>query len=260
MAVSILRHTVWRCPAKLRRAALRLAPVRRARRALYRPFGVRSLPVPGLGYRMRVDLEKFDQRAQLRVPYPEQYVVDHLRSVLRPGACGLDVGAYCGYFTLLMARGAGPSGRVFAFEPVPPNAAALRATLALNELPNVAVVEAAVTDTPGTVTIRVAGPASSVVGERGDPVVVEAVTIDGWAEASGLSAVDVVKLDVEGAELAALRGMASTLRIHRPQLVVEVNDPTTQREVEAWLGEAGYGTKIIGRAYHGAHLAAWPLT
>ena len=76
----------------------------------------------------------------------EAEVQELLALTIGPGGAAYDVGANVGFFTLLASRLAGPTGRVYAFEPVPENLRCLRRHLALNDVRNVEVVEAAVCD------------------------------------------------------------------------------------------------------------------
>src|ERR1700722_172759 len=82
--------------------------------------------------------------------HAEPEVQRALQDFVEPGQVVYDVGANIGFFTLLLARLVGPRGRVFAFEPMPENAAALRHIVALNGLDNVTVVEKAMSSESGT--------------------------------------------------------------------------------------------------------------
>jgi len=84
----------------------------------------------------------------------EKSCVQFVASLIRPGMVAFDVGANVGYYTLLLARGVGPNGRVIAFEPDPVNVAHLKEHMRLNKISNVEIVEAAVSDREGTVFFR----------------------------------------------------------------------------------------------------------
>ncbi|HWZ58637.1 MAG TPA: FkbM family methyltransferase, partial [Gemmatimonadaceae bacterium] len=86
---------------------------------------------------------------------------DVFARTVRPGDVVYDLGANVGFYTLLAARLAGPTGRVVAFEPVPRNLGYLRRHIALNQCENVTVVAAAVSDRSGTARFR-DGPAHTV--------------------------------------------------------------------------------------------------
>jgi len=129
---------------------------------------------------------------------------------VREGAVVLDIGAHLGYFAVLAAkRGA----TVVAFEPNPRTVPHLRRNLELNGVADrVRIVQRAVGAEPGTATFFLsrAGDESSLAAHspEDEPVTVQVVPVD--AETDGLR-VDVVKMDVEGGEVEALRGMRRTL-------------------------------------------------
>lgn len=153
---------------------------------------------------------------------PEEYRA--FRAAVRPGAIVLDVGANVGAYTLLFAQWAGRSGRVFAFEPSPSASRSLRRHLELNGAGNVEVIEAAVCDRQGAATLYDDGfgGRSSLMGsaEHRRGVTVRTTTIDVFCKERSL-APDVVKLDVEGAELDVLKGARRTLAAEKTVAFVE---------------------------------------
>lgn len=146
-----------------------------------------------------------------------------LRTQLKPGDVCIDVGANVGYFTHLFASLVGREGRVLAVEPIRRNALLIQLNAAINGTDAVvAVANAAVSDEP-EVQLEFAlrsDSASSYVGagtaaQRGNPlgasesqISVPSTTVDQLIALHRLSRVDVVKMDIEGFELRALRGMA----------------------------------------------------
>lgn len=148
-----------------------------------------------------------------------------IRRMLKPGGTFLDVGANIGVFTLQAARVVGPSGHVIAIEATPDTAARLAANLKLNDARHVVVHQLAVSDKPGVVSInrRFAGNIGSnqisttvVEGEETIPC----STIDALV---GEQPIDFVKMDIEGAELLAVRGMQKILaRPNGPDVMLEV--------------------------------------
>jgi FkbM family methyltransferase len=145
-----------------------------------------------------------------------------LQGRLAADAVVVDAGAHIGVVTVLLA-GLAPLGHVHAFEPVPENHAHLTANVAANALDNVTVHRAAVFDTDGEISVEYDAtyPGGSHVGQGG--ATVPSVRFDTWAAAAELDRLDLVKLDVEGVELAVLDGATETLRRFRPILVVECN-------------------------------------
>jgi FkbM family methyltransferase len=162
-----------------------------------------------------------------------------------PGGVFYDVGANLGFFALLGAHMTGPEGRVLAFEPAPDNAAAIRHNAEVNGLLNVEVVEKAVAAAGGEGRLQVVDDQSwSKLEEYGahpgteQVLSVPVIALDDEISAGALPPPDVVKIDVEGAEIAVLEGMARTLAEHRPAIICELHD--THREFVEHMRGAGY--------------------
>ena len=150
-----------------------------------------------------------------------------LRSVTPVGGTFIDVGANIGYFTLLASRWVGPSGRVYAFEPVSVTYARLRRNLALNPTDNVTAVNEGASSSPGTAAIALeddAGHSHLLAGEAkaNRQETITLTTVDAFVASRGLTRVDVLKIDVEGADFEVLRGAEATLRRFRPVVLMEV--------------------------------------
>ena len=158
---------------------------------------------------------------------------------------------------------------MYAFEPAPDNAAAIRVNAALNEFDNVVVVEKAAAAAAGEGRLQVVDDQSwSKLDAYGSHpgtervVDVELVAIDDLVRAGELRPPTVVKLDVEGAEISALEGMRATLAEHRPAVICELHD--THREFAQLMRSAGYrvinleGTEPIEEAGESAHALALP--
>jgi FkbM family methyltransferase len=173
----------------------------------------------------------------------EPDVVDAILRHAAPGSTFFDVGANAGYMTLVGAKAVGPTGKVVAFEPMPNTARELAAQARLNGLANVTVVRAAVCDREGDLTF-VSGPSSDMAGMAevgntgGESVTVPGTTIDAAAERYGPPAM--IKIDIEGAELLALRGARKTLERHRPILLTELHTAELAIQCLALLDELKY--------------------
>jgi FkbM family methyltransferase len=160
---------------------------------------------------------------------PHDYVADVLTRLLTPASVVLDVGANVGLVTLpVAARLSRGTGLVIAVEPVPANAARLQQVVALNGLQShVRVLAVALGDEPGWVTLHVDPEApTGNAAMRGAPararaMQVPAVRLDDLRTAGDLPPIDLVKLDVEGAEVRVLRGAAAVLAADRPVLLGE---------------------------------------
>lgn len=150
-----------------------------------------------------------------------------LTRVLPPDGVAVDVGANIGVLSMLMAELA-PRGRVHAFEPAPENFGYLRRNV--GALPNVVARAAAVVDRDGPVNLEFNDdyPAGSFVSDTGG-VVTEGLRLDTWVDQSGIDRLDVLKIDVEGAEPSVLAGATTTIRRLRPVTIVECNVQALRR-------------------------------
>jgi FkbM family methyltransferase len=168
-------------------------------------------------------------------------------SRLRPGDRAVDVGANKGAYLYWMRRAVGPAGAVYAFEPQPGLARYLEAARERMGWGNVSVREVALSDAPGRGTLHVPGwensPGASLEPEAGGtPREVAVDTLDRQLEPAGRIAL--VKIDVEGHELAVFRGASRTLSAHRPVLLFECErrhlGGRSPHEVFAFLKGLGY--------------------
>ncbi len=189
------------------------------------------------GLAMELDLRDNLQATLFYAGVYEPAFGRHLLAQLRPGDVVADIGAHVGVHALAMARRLARlgGGMVLAFEPAADSAAKLRVAAVRNEL-DVEIVEPACSDRPARLSLFAderypvldAG-VRSVHGRGREVGQITAVWFDDWAAArpSGpLSRLDVVKLDVEGQEAAALAGMQNTLaRLRRRALYVEIKSP-----------------------------------
>ena len=137
-----------------------------------------------------------------------------LKSSIGAGMTVVEAGAHIGYVTLQAARAVGPSGRVFAFEANPRAVPLIERNLTVNGLDEqVTVVPLALADVPGRQAFFLSGggDTSSLHEPEGavERIEVTVTTLDAWLDPT--VRVDVVKLDIEGGEVAALRGMRETL-------------------------------------------------
>ena len=177
-------------------------------------------------------------------------------SLLRPGDTVLDVGANLGLYSVLAGLIVGAGGQVHAFEPFPAMVAKLQRNLALNGLTNVTVVPKALAARAGEGSLYLAGepgsnsltPGPGFAGALAVPL----IDLDGYLEAAGVTQpVRAMKMDIEGAELMALRGADRLLSQHRPALLLEVNPPRlaagggSSRELVELLQFYGYTVEAV---------------
>jgi FkbM family methyltransferase len=230
----------------------------------------------GLPWRVHDEVVRIDPRVRHLVPHePEPALFAFLKETIRPGDVVLDVGAFAGIYAVLAARWSAPDGRVIAFEPTPSSAALARRHLAFNgvELDCVRLVEAAVADRAGRGSLHVyddtlmpyVNSLVPAVDTNASPVVrdVAVVTIDDVCRELGVVP-SVIRMDVQGAEMAALRGARETIRAAgRLTLVVEMHPQcwpafgVTESSARETLGELGLtarplveGEPLFGRDAH----------
>jgi FkbM family methyltransferase len=160
----------------------------------------------------------------------ELMVQEAMRRTLGVGAVMIDVGSNIGAIALLGARLVGPEGRVIAIDPQRECAAATAINARINGFENVTAVHAAAAAHTGEAEVIVAADSLwtrlATVGEhplerRRDTV--RAVALDDLISELGVSRVDLVKIDVEGAELDVIAGMRTLLGELRPVVVCEMH-------------------------------------
>ncbi|MEQ1949064.1 MAG: FkbM family methyltransferase [Bryobacteraceae bacterium] len=179
---------------------------------------------------------------------------------LVPGAVYFDVGAHIGYDTLRGSVLVGQAGKVVAFEPNPNTLALLRDNVSASRAANVVVEPFACGDKDGTLTLYDStnsgnSGASSLSMANADQqsvgslpsFMVRVRRIDDVAKELGITRLDLMKVDVEGAEYMVLRGAEATLRRFHPKVVLEIipkqleNMNTSKEEVFAFMANLGYG-------------------
>jgi FkbM family methyltransferase len=148
-----------------------------------------------------------------------------LKRTFFPGMVFLDIGANIGYYTALAGHIAGPTGRVVALEPDPESFTYLMRTIRANEFTNVTPFQGAAWDRVGSAQLHISGH------NRGDNrlyanelasdvVTIRTTTVDALLEEIGIASVDVIKMDVQGAEGWALNGMKGILAQSKPITVL----------------------------------------
>lgn len=158
-----------------------------------------------------------------------------LEETIRPGDVVIDGGSHVGFFSLLAARLLQGKGHVFSFEPDPQTFALLRLNVEENGfLRVIQLEEKALTSANGSFDFFPSPQESmrSSLVERSDPhgrtIRVAGVRLDDYLARVGQNRVDVIKLDLEGAEPLALGGMSASLETAR-LLILEVNIPLLAR-------------------------------
>jgi FkbM family methyltransferase len=225
----------------------------------------------------RVKLVKFDDdlvigvrrdeevgRAIYKYGVYEFFCAELFRTLVRPGMTVVDAGANIGQYTLFAAKRVGRAGTVLSFEPNPRTFAALQKNVAANGLEDIVrLFGSALSDVEGDFPLYVspqefnsgmaslrpydAHPSPEIRAlAAADPaiVTVRCRRLDDVLEDTGITRIDVIKADVEGAELAVLAGGAGVIDSAHPAILFEVNDlDETSRQAPSmkWLIGRGYG-------------------
>jgi FkbM family methyltransferase len=204
--------------------------------AFLRAKGVRFKVIQVNNYRMKIDLNDNVITPSLFVygcwePYESQLMI----TLLRPGMSVIDIGAHVGYYSLLAARVVGSTGRVISFEPSPDNFDLLVTNIRLNGCSKVIQAEnAALGDVSGELDLylssyntgdhRIYSTLSDDdeifnAGAFRQRVRVALIALDEYLSERDIAKIDMVKIDVQGAEMGVLSGMKKTL-LRNPQLIL----------------------------------------
>ncbi|MBN1888132.1 MAG: FkbM family methyltransferase [Thermoflexales bacterium] len=172
--------------------------------------------------------------------------------LLQPGSTVLDLGAHIGTFSLAAAA---LGYRVASVEASPYNVDLLKTSVARNKFDQVHVIAAAVSDQPGSLEFVSLGPYGFVSSPtmKGESTQVPALTVDDLLARLGWDRVDLIKMDIEGSEVAAIRGMSGLLsRDDAPPVVYESNGHTlrlfgeTPNRLMAAFERFGYRNYLVG--------------
>ena len=184
--------------------------------------------------------------------------IDALINALLPGDVAVDVGCNKGSYLYWLSRSV-PRGRVFAFEPQPLLADYLKRVTRALRMDNVCVEGSGVSDKPGRLTLYIPGESDSPAAsfeevitrsEKCRVVEVPVTTLDEYFE--GVEGrIGAIKIDVEGHELAVLRGAKGILSRHKPVVVLECETRhltgATVLDVVAYLEQIGYDCSFVQR-------------
>ena len=184
---------------------------------------VRPREADVLGHRMLLD-RRDSLELSLRGVY-EPLETRIAEKLVTPGGCVVDIGANIGYYTLLCARRAGSAGQVYAFEPAPENFSLLQQNIHRNGYRNVQLENAAVSNVTGNLTLFISQENHGdhrVYASGSDDrqqVSIRAVRLDDYF-ADDPPLIDLLKLDIQGAEGRALEGMKTLLQCRPPRAIL----------------------------------------
>lgn len=171
------------------------------------------------------------------------------RDLIKKGMNVVDVGAYIGLYTIMAAEKVGRNGKVIAIEPDPRNFEQLIKNLKLNNLQNVIPLKMALADYTGFAKLFLGqhGSVSSLLG-KGDFETVQVTTLDNLLEQMVMEKIDIVKIDVEGAELSVLKDAEKTINKNKnfgiKFIVDSYHYPAEIDEVCLFFKERGFKTEV----------------
>ncbi len=187
------------------------------------------------GFRICVNYTDFVEREIALGTFEKEYV-DLFYSTINSGDIVLDIGANVGYFTLIAAKKVGSEGKVYAFEPVERNYKRLERNLEINDTRNVKTFNFGLSDREEVLPMVIpeGNFGESTIGEKNFTALVKGqktknrrikakfFAFDYFNRIEEISNVNVIKVDVEGAELKVLNGMKKFLAINNPVLFIEI--------------------------------------
>ncbi|HLJ93373.1 MAG TPA: FkbM family methyltransferase [Gemmataceae bacterium] len=229
-----------------------------------RLFGGRTaLALDAEGHTLRIRLAQWVDLTSL-IGRPEEAVVERIVKDVPVGGTVIDAGAHIGRYTLMAASAVGPSGRVIAIEPGPDTFTLLRENAALNQMTWITPIQAALGKEDGWADLFTGSDqaTNSLRGEWLDKLEgFESITRRSCQKVTvrslpsllaelGLGSVDLLKIDVEGAELEVLQGARALLRSGQiKQIICEVHQPTVRpAEIRTLLRSCGFAVNDLGNS------------
>lgn len=220
-----------------------------------------------------LSLSEHMQRRIFWTGYYNRRIVVLFNRMLRPGMTVIDVGANIGEISMIAAKRVGHTGHVIAFEPIDAIADELEANVKRNRIQQIAVVRVGLSDVPadnvpifdscgqGTASDEHHGLGSLFGAATGQPPLqrIPVTTLDAWLAKHPMERIDLIKIDIEGAELPCLMGAEQILRRFKPVLIVEIQDTTATtagyraKDILAFLSGLDYTFETI---HHGGRLTA----
>lgn len=164
---------------------------------------------------------------------------------LKKGDTVINAGSYHGYFAIYAAKKVGPKGLVVCFEPEPNNLDLLRKNIALNNLTNVKIVPQGLWSTDTTLPLISMGSGSNLQPDSTwEKQNISVTTLDSAIAKLGIKKIDLLTMDIEGAEIEAVKGATNTLK-DNPDVHVaiasyhKINSVPTSASVEKLLHQNG---------------------
>lgn len=177
----------------------------------------------------------------------EYYLANFFKKNINKDMIFLDIGSYIGQYALLAAHNA-PQGKIFAFEPNHETAQRLKDNINRNHFSNIEVITKAVGDYDGYSKFYIPQQPfnSSIAAEHAiskNKVMVPITRLDTFYEEQNLTHVDIIKIDVEGAEDSVISGASSLIASTKPMIIIEIGKKSAsagRSEALGFLKTLGY--------------------
>ncbi|MFH0869445.1 MAG: FkbM family methyltransferase [archaeon] len=167
----------------------------------------------------------------------------------KKGDVVLDVGSFYGVYAIYCSKAVGPTGKVLAFDIDPVNLKILKQNFALNRNKNLVLIEKGLWDRNTTGSISIGGTGSSVM-KKHSFTKIKLVKGDDLLKNMKLKRLDCIKMNIEGAEIEAFKGLRKTIDRFSPKLIIMadhvVNGEQTYKKLLPMIKAMGYETTMTG--------------
>ena len=210
--------------------------------------------------KLKLDLDEWIQQQVYFLGVYDEKGINFLKKILKKGDVFVDVGANIGCYTLVAAKLVGNFGEIHAFEPVSDIYDRLVFNTQLNLFENIFVNKNAVHEKAEWLTLRLSDQKnlgmSSIFphdSESGLTEKVKAISLDAYVKEKKIRKADLIKIDIEGAELYALRGMRETLHNMKPVVMMEIaqnvleNSIFSSDEIFSFMKDSGYMPMVLNQ-------------
>ena len=155
----------------------------------------------------------------------EENETNFLKNLIKKGDIVLDIGANIGYYTLLFAQLVGNTGKVYAFEPDPRNYQLIEKNIEINNFTNVVLVKKAVCAKSGNTTLYLMESSAHNTLRKDHPqtidkIDIDLISLDDYFKTLSIIP-DFIKMDIEGNEINALKGMSDILQSNKTKIMIE---------------------------------------
>jgi len=180
---------------------------------------------------IQADLDEWIQQHVYFLGTWDERGLNFLKNNLKEGDVFVDVGANIGCYSMVAAKLVGKTGSVHSFEPVTKVFGKLQQNILLNKLDNITANKKAVFESSGNIELYVSSNENAGMSsifhhdtESGEIEKTEAVSLDDYFADPDIQKISMIKIDIEGAELFALKGMKTILDKFRPVIIMEVSE------------------------------------